>query len=568
LARAGARARREKRRQQQQQERFQAKNVAQFFLENKQLAGFENPTRALYQTVRELVENALDATDAHHILPTIYVGIREEPGGSEVNGGNKRYTITVEDNGIGVPRSELPGAFGRLLYSSKYTIRQQRGMLGLGVKAAVLYAQNTTGLPAEIYSAMSSTETVYMRKVMINVGKNEPIVMEAGDWERRGRWRGTRVSITLQGNWSKARKRVIEYIFRTAVIAPYAEILLETPEGEVYYFPRTTKKMPKPPRETKPHPHGIMVEDLKRMLERTKARTLLEMLVTEFQSVGETTALDFLKTVGLDPNMDPKKLLELEKKEPGVLTKLVEAMKTYRFKPPRSDYLSPIGAEMIKLGLKRIFNPEWVDAITRKPKVFEGHPFIVEVGIAYGGNIEKREQPLVLRYANKIPLLYEETQDVMYKVVTERINWKMYKIEKEAPLVVLIHIVSTRVPFKGANKESIIDHPEIESEIKAAVQEVARRLKKYLIFKEKQEEAARKTVTLAKYIPEIARSLAVLSKPPEKWSPPSDEDIKMFEEALIKLVAKSIGKEKIVIDGREVDPEEYVKEIVESVKLE
>ena len=209
-SRAGARARREKRRrQQQQQEKFQAKNVAQFFLENKQLAGFENPTRALYQTVRELVENALDATDAHNILPTIYIGIREEPGDSQVNGGNKRYTVTVEDNGIGVPRSELPGAFGRLLYSSKYTIRQQRGMLGLGVKAAVLYAQNTTGMPAEIYSAMASTDTVYMRKVMINVGKNEPIVVEAGDWERRGRWRGTRVSITLQGNWSKAKRRII-----------------------------------------------------------------------------------------------------------------------------------------------------------------------------------------------------------------------------------------------------------------------------------------------------------------------------------------------------------------------
>ena len=554
-------------RDQQQKESFKAKNVAQFFLENRQLAGFENPTKAIYQTIRELVENSLDATDAHGILPFIYIHVREATEiDTGVSGGNRKYAVTVEDNGIGVPVDAMAEAFGRLLFSSKYTIRQQRGMFGLGVKAAVLYGQSTTGMPAEVISTRKEAGYAHMMKIKIDTRKNEPMVLEKGEWERRGRWHGTRVTIYLEANWGRAKSRILEYIMRTAVITPYAEIIFETPEGEVYYFPRTTKKMPKPPKTAKPHPHGITVEDLRLMLQQTNAQTLLDMMVQEFQSVGRTTAQNFLDTVGLRHDMKPKELLEMERKDPTILAKIVDAMKEFKFKAPRSDYLSPIGEDMIKIGLKRIYNPEWVDAITRKPKVHEGHPFIVEVGIAYGGNIPPSDKPIVLRYANKIPLLYEETQDVMYKVVVERINWKQYKVEFPAPLVVLVHIASTKVPYRGAGKESIIDHPEIEEEVKVAVQEVARRLKRFLVRKKKEEEMLRRVLEFSKYIPEVARSLAILAKPPEKWKPPTQEEIDMFEKALIKLVASKL--EPVNIDGEEVEPEEIVKKIARSVKTE
>jgi DNA topoisomerase-6 subunit B len=215
--------------------------------------------------------------------------------------------------------------------------------------------------------------------------------------------------------------------------------------------------------------------------------------------------------------------------------------------------------------LRRMFSPEWVGAVTRSPKAYEGHPFIVEAGIAYGGSIKPRDEPLLLRYANKIPLLYEEKEDVSWKVVS-KINWKLYGVEFPAPLVVLVHIASTKVPYKGVGKESISEVPEIEAEIKAAIQDVARRLRIYLSRKRREAEIRRKIVTIAKYIPEVARSLAILSKPPEKWSPPKPGEERDIVESLIKIVARNV--ELPSIDGEARDPEEIVRSVIENVKVE
>ncbi len=548
-------------RRQRSKETYREISVAEFFAKNRELAGFSNPTRALYQTVRELVENALDATDTHSILPVISIRIAYDDE-LEAKYGNPRkwFRITVEDNGIGVPPTVIANAFGRVLFSSKYVIRQTRGMYGLGVKAAVLYGQMTAGRPVEVVSSMQESDYVYLRRLYIDVSKNEPKIVEKGQWRKKGRWHGTRVTITLEGDWPRARSRIIEYIKRTAVIAPYAEIYFETPDGEIYVFPRLTSKMPAPPKEAKPHPHGIDLDQMKMLIKRSNARTLLQLLSNELQSVGTIMARKFLEEIGLDPNMNPKKL------DNDSLVKLVDSMKSYRFRAPKSDHLSPIGEELIKIGLKRMFKPEWVDALTRPPRAYQGHSFIVEVGIAYGGGIEARNEPLLLRYANKIPLLYEEREDVTYKVVSG-INWKIYRVDFPAPLVVLVHIASTKIPYKGVGKESISEVPEIESEIRIAVQHVARKLRVYLGKKAREAEARRKIITISKYIPEIARSLAILSKPPTKWNQPSEKDEKILVDALVRLVSRNVEVPKV--PGLEQsDPEKIVRSVIENIKLE
>ncbi len=548
------------------QERYKEMSVAEFFAKNRELAGFANPVRALYQTIRELVENSLDATDTHGILPEVRISIREVEVYSGDDGkARRRYKVTVEDNGIGVPPTVMANAFGRVLFSSKYVIRQTRGMYGLGVKAAVLYGQMTAGRPVEVISSTRGSDYVYMKKLFIDTRRNEPRVVEEGQWRKRGSWHGTRVSIYLEGDWSRARGKVLEYIKRTAVIAPYAEILVETPDGQVLFFPRSTTKMPNPPREAKPHPHGIDLEQIKMIIQSTKAGTLEDMLVEEFQSVGRVTARSFLESIGLRPDMNPRVLLKKDSRD--LLTLLVDSMKSYtRFRPPRSDYLSPIGADLIRIGLRSVYGPEWVDAVTRSPRAYQGHPFIVEVGIGYGGKIPIRDEPQVLRYANKIPLIYEEREDVIYKVVSG-INWKLYNVDMPAPLVVLVHIASTKVPYKGVGKESISDVPEIEAEVKNAVQEVARKLKTYMTRKRRQEEVRRKIITVAKYIPEVARSLAVLAKPPDKWSPPRPEEERRIMEALIRLVSRHVEVPELP-GGEKRSAEEIVRSVIEEVKVE
>jgi len=538
-------------------EKFREMSVAEFFAKYREVAGFSNPARALYQTVRELVENSLDATDGHGIAPEVRIYIER------VDGDRGWCRVTVEDNGIGVPPTVMPEAFGKVLFSSKYVLRQTRGMYGLGVKASVLYGQVTTGNPVEVQSTTRGSSYIYAKKLYIDMKRNEPVVLEEAQFKKNVSWHGTRVSLIIECDWQRAKSRILEYIRRTAIIAPYADILIQTPDGEVLYFPRTTKKMPKPPKTAKPHPHGVDVETLKTMLKATKAKTLLEFLEVEFQSVGRQSALEFLKSIGLRPTMKPKQLLRGE--NGALVVAMVEAMRSFKFRAPRSDCLSPLGEELIKVGLKRMFNPEWVDAVTRPPRAYQGHPFIVEVGMAYGGSIQPSEEPLLLRYANKIPLLYEEREDVSYKVLSD-VNWKQYDVEMPAPLVVLVHVVSTKVPYKGVGKESISDVPELEAEIRNGVLELARRLKRFIAAKEREAEVMRKILVLSKYIPEIARSLKVLSRDPGSWKPLEPGEERDIVDALVSLVAKNMELPRRGDDsGRSV--EDLIRSIISEVRV-
>uniref|UniRef100_A0A7C4D6S5 Type 2 DNA topoisomerase 6 subunit B n=1 Tax=Staphylothermus marinus TaxID=2280 RepID=A0A7C4D6S5_STAMA len=483
-------------------EKYRALSPAEFFMKYKEIAGFNNPTRAMYQTIRELVENALDATDSYGILPIIKIIIQN------LSEERKFYKITVEDNGIGLAPHVVPDAFGKLLFSSKYILRQTRGMYGLGVKVAVLYAQMTTGRPVEVTTSKPGLKFIYHFKLRINVNKNEPEVIERSTIRKNVDWNGTIVSLTIHGDWSRAKSKILEYIEKTAVVTPYASITLVTPENKIILYERIIDKLPKPPREVKPHPYGVDLESLKQIISTSKYSTIQDVLKHSFQSIGDLTSRKLLDLAGIKYNTDPRKLSEED------LLKLVEVMKKYdKYKPPKPDALSPFGSEIIIAGLNRMYSPEFVHAVTRKPRAYQGHPFIVEAGIAYGGRvpISAQDKPVVLRYANKIPLLYDEGDDVITAVVKDDIKWSNYLVNLPTNILVLVHVCSTKVPFSGVGKETIADVPEIRREIRLAIMENARRLKKYIARKKKEEEMKKKVINIAKYIPEIARSLAVIT---------------------------------------------------------
>lgn len=504
-------------------ESFRQLSPSEFFYRNREIAGFSNPARAVYQTVREFIENSLDATEVHGILPVITLKVsREDPL-------NPNYiTIQVEDNGIGVPPQIIPDAFGRVLYSSKYKFRQTRGMYGLGAKMAILYAQLTTGKPFEIYSSTRKMKYIYYYKLMIDVKNNEPQIFEIASWEKRSKWHGTIVRLTIEGEWSKrVRDYVAVYIKRTAIIAPYADITALLPsldregEYEVLRFPRLTDKLPRPPREAKPHPLGIDLELLKMMISETSARTVLDFLVSEFQRIGEVTAGRILRKAEIDPDKPPASLDEDE------VQRLYKAMRDEKYWAPTDDPLSPMGEDLIEIGLREILRPEFVATASRRPSSYGGHPFIVEGGIAYGGDILSRLDEIasdsvkgesgpyivLLRYANKIPLLYDEKTDVMWSVVDpSRFPWRsVYKLEPTDTVVVLIHICSTKVPYKGVGKESVANVEEVEGEVRLLAQDLARKLREYIYRKKKTYEARQRLSLFLRYIPEVASSLAAIA---------------------------------------------------------
>lgn len=493
-------------------------SAAEFFYRNREIAGFSNPTRALYQTVRELVENALDATELYGVRPSIKLEISLDSSDPSV------VTVKVEDNGIGIPKEEVPFVFGRVFYGSKYTLKQSRGVFGLGIKMAVLYAQITTGKPIYIKSSTPSAKDIYEYELLIDINKNIPVILNEKVYKKRGNWHGTIVSLTIEGNWSNAKKRIEEYIKRTALIAPYAEISLKAPDLEVH-FPRSTKALPTPPKEGKPHPYGVDLEMLKSLIARNDGNTTIkEFLLRTFDGVGRNTVLQFLSWAGIKENIPLKKLTVEE------LEILARKMRDFpNWRRPRSITLSPLGEELLIEGVRKILNPEFVAAISRKPSSYSGHPFIVEVAIAFGGGVPVVDRPLLYRFANKIPLLYDEGVDVSRKVV-DNIDWSYYKVKMPAPLAVIVHICSTKMPFKGVGKEAIAEVPEIEKEVENAVKEVARRLRRHISKMEKLFETVRRRVEIEKYIPEVARALSEITK----------LDQRVFERKLKRMLRKKV----------------------------
>ena len=574
-------------------ERFTSISPAEFFKRNPELAGFSNPARALYQTVRELVENALDATDVHNILPSIKIIIQLIDPQREI------YKVTVEDNGIGIPPHIVPYAFGKVLYSSKYVLRQTRGMYGLGVKAAILYSQMYQERPVEIITSPINSKRTYFFKLKIDVARNEPLVLQRMSIANEKGIHGTSVTIYLYADWPRAKQKIYEYIKKTYIITPYAEFLFIDPDNNILYYKRLTNKIPDPPKEVKPHPYGVDIEFVKYMILKVgKPIPVRDFLINEFQSIGDITADKILELAKIPSDKkitelsdeEISRLIEIMKKFKAYLvqafidelrdkagistdkileaaeipkdknitelsdeeisklmetikdfaqtagyTSLIDAMRKIKdFRPPSADALSVIGEDLIELGLKATFNPEFVAAVTRKPKAYQGHPFIVEAGIAYGGAIQPSPDPIILRYANKVPLIYDEKSDIIWKVVTEEIDWKRYGIEEDQPpLVVMVHLCSTKVPYKSAGKESIADVEEIEKEIKLALMEVGRKLKRYMIEKRKEEEAKKRLITYLKYIPEVSKGFALfVSSGDKKKAAEVESELK---EKLLKL---------------------------------
>ncbi len=481
--------------------KFEALSPAEFFRRNREIAGFSNPTRAIYQTIRELVENSLDATETFKILPSIKIYI------DYANQSRSWISIYVEDNGIGIPGDEIPNVFGRVFYSSKYRIKQHRGIFGLGAKMVVLYAQSTTNTPILVRSAPLRSNVIYEYQLMIDITKNEPVIMSQRTMENKYGWHGTAIRVVLEGDWSKAKRRVEEYLRRTAMVAPYAEFVLRGPdEDDAIKIPRVTTKMPDPPKEGLPHPKSVDVELIKQLIQKNPDLPLLEFLTENFDGVGETIAKTFIDFVGLQPDMPVGKLINDE------LINFVTKMREFNgWRRPRADWLSPIGEDILAEGVKFVLRPEVVFTVTRKPSSYMGNPFIVEAALAWGGAIEQSDAPIIYRFANKVPLIYDEGNDVVRKIVDE-IDWTQYKVKFPASLAIVVHICSTKIPYASAGKEAIAEVPEIESEVRNAIREVARKLRLYITRKEKEQELLMKYAIFSMYAEEVVNALSYVTK--------------------------------------------------------
>lgn len=477
-------------------------SVSEFFEKNRHLLGFDNPLRALSTSVKELVDNSLDATEEMRVLPDIKVEIKQL--------GETRFRLIVIDNGPGIIKEQIPKVFAKLLYGSKFGRNlQSRGQQGIGVSASVLYGQLTTGKPAVITSKIGKKKPAHYYKLKVDILKNEPQILEdrVVDFAID---HGTKVEIELEGKYQKGKQGVEEYLRQNAIANPHANIIFNGPGGEKIVFKRVINKLPKEPKSLKMHPYGVEIGILLRMAHGSKARNLQGFFSGEFSRVSSNLAKQICDKAKVDCKMKPKTLHHDD------ADLLIKSIRDTKIMAPPLDCLSPIGEKAIIDGLKKEIKADFYEAITRRPSVYRGFPFLVEAGVAYGGDLSSDDLVKLSRLANKVPLQYQQGAGAITKSVVQT-TWRNYGLSQNkgalpsGPVYLLVHIASVWVPFTSEAKEAIAHYPEIIKELKLALQDIGRKLGSYIRKTVKAKDQQERINLFDKYIPELASSFSSLS---------------------------------------------------------
>ncbi|KAK8590925.1 hypothetical protein V6N13_030996 [Hibiscus sabdariffa] len=598
------------------------KSPAEFFAENKNIAGFDNPGKCLYTTVREFVENALDSAESISELPMIEITIEEivkskfnsmiglvdreridealyddyetakarekrlakEAKAQEIQAKNAAlgkkvkehavskaaksrgeasfYRVTCKDNGRGMPHDDIPNMFGRVLSGTKYGLKQTRGKFGLGAKMALIWSKMSTGLPIDISSSMRGQNYISFCRLDIDIHRNVPHIHLHEKRDNKDKWHGAEIQVVIEGNWTTYRSKILHYMRQMAVITPYSQFLFkfvsDTPDKNVTIkFARRTDVMPPVPVETKHHPSSVDILLIKRLIAETSKQNLLQFLQHEFVNIGKPLADRLIGEMGpeFSPKMAVKSLTDQQ------IVRIHQLFRQAKFDDPSGDCLSPAGEYNLRLGIIKELHPDMVATYSGSAQVFEGHPFIVEAGVSVGGK-DVKQGLNIFRFANRIPLLFEQGGDVVTRTALKRISWNNYKINQTQDKIgVFVSIVSTKIPFKGTGKEYIGDDiSEIATAVKSAIQQCCIQLKSKIVKKMQAREQQERKRNLSKYIPDatnavydVLKEMAKSNSSKKKRYEEGDADI--LRKVSDHLITKETLTEKLTQHVEKVDYE-------------
>jgi DNA topoisomerase VI subunit B len=553
-------------------------SVSEFFAKNRHLLGFDNPRKALLTSVKEAVDNSLDAAEEGGILPNVAIIIEDLQPDRPATAKQSRYRITVIDNGPGIIRKQVENVFGRLLFGSKFhRLKMSRGQQGIGISAAGMYGLITTGKPMVIHTRPHEKKPAHHIELAMNTKTNRAevtvddetedfppkrlISLTAGNLSSEDFITGTSVAIELEGRYQKGRGSVDEFLELTAIANPHARImfvpptrvsadeqeelpLARAPKGAapvtpaappapeptvadvdltlttiekdgVIFFPRGTDQLPPETREIKPHPKGIELGILIQMLNDYEAAnkgggTVYNFLQEEFSRISPAKASDFCKAIGIHSRTKAGSL------EPAQIEKLFKEFQESRLPPPPTDCLAPIGVRQLLAGMLKGVKAEFYAASSREPDVYRGRPFQIEAAIAFGGELPADDSARVIRFANRVPLMFQQSACSSFKAVAET-GWRNYNLAQPrgavpvGPLVILIHMASVWVPFTSESKEAIADYDEIRKEMKLALMECGRKLGTYLRKRQKMQRQAARRDVFERYIGEISKAINAIN---------------------------------------------------------
>jgi DNA topoisomerase-6 subunit B len=547
-------------------------SISEFFTKNRHLLGFDNPSKALLTTIKEAVDNSLDACEEAGILPEITIEVRDlgldAKGQGELTKGEGRFVVVIEDNGPGIVKAQVPKIFGKLLYGSKFhRLKQSRGQQGIGISAAAMYGQLTTGKPIRVTSRVAKGKPAHDFDIQIDTRKNNPVVTRDEQLDAWHQEHGTRVELEIVADWRTGQRFVNRYVEHTALSNPHCTLHYLRPRAEPLSFPRATEELPKEATEIKPHPHGVELGALMIMAGDSKSHDVQGFLKSAFSRVSGSVADEIVKRAAFKGRVRPRDLAE----DRELAERLHKAIGETRIMNPPTHCLSPIGDELMKRGLISFLNvvetegpeadeqldldsaakkksskkgkdaraaapevvseagapPEegvekikghnyFIATVTRPPKVYRGNPFQVEVGLAYGGSWPADKPVELFRFANRVPLLFQKGACGMTEAVVKT-DWRNYLLSQPkgslpvGPMALLVHIASVWVPFTSEAKEAVAHYPEITKEIQLAAQECGRKLAAHIRKKKHADYQAQRRSIFELYIEEIASAIGKIT---------------------------------------------------------
>jgi len=496
--------------------------ISEFFEKNKHFLGFDSLQRSIITAVKEAVDNSLDACEEARILPDIKIKI------SKIDSKKDILELVAEDNGPGIPQRSIEKVFGQLLFGSRFhAIRQSRGQQGIGITGVVMYSQLTTGKPTNVVSKVASEATAVTVNIGLDTRKNKAVKSDQDRiiWENEDlspKEHGLKVTTRMKAKYQRGRQSVYQYLRMTSIVNPHAEITFVDPDGEKHHWPRVTERLPRKVDAIKPHPHGIELGQLQRMCRESKDSRLTVFLRQNFSGVSMRAAKELCEASELPITAKPKTM------KPDQVRSLLEAFQGERMlggKPikllsPPTNCLSPIEEMLIKKGLSKTIDSKFVSTMTRAPTVSHGNPFQVEVGLIFGDGMVADKHVEILRFANRVPLMYQQGGCLLTKAI-ESVDWRQYGLEQaggkgvpKGPAAILVHLASTNVQFTSEAKEALSDNEFVFEESRKAMLEMGRGLRKHLEKKKKMAKTREKFELINDILPAIAeKSAAILERP-------------------------------------------------------
>ena len=616
-------------------------SVSEFFAKNRHLLGFDSPRKALLTSVKEAVDNSLDACEEAGILPEIWVRIEQ------VGEGGSRFRMSVQDNGPGIVRKQIPLIFGKLLYGSKFhRLRMSRGQQGIGISAAGMYGVLTTGKPVKIISKIDTKHPAHYYELRIDTKTNQPEILNgkgegvdipagkggaelmkkhAIEWvaeNDRGEAieHGTRVTIEMEAKFQRGRGSVEEYLEQTAIANPHARVHFSGPEGTERILERASDVLPPEPKEIKPHPYGVELGRLVTMLQEHPKITLAQFLTQSFSRVSHGTARKICDSAKLSARATTAKLGR------GEADALYKSIQETRIPPPATDCIVPIGEQRLLAGLRQVVPGEFFTAATRPPGVYRGNPFLIEAALAFGGgvaaqritrealgelagesdarslrqfltttfagvgsegadkilteaqlaprqspsklkkqqldalheamqhvNAEEGQSMTVLRFANRVPLQFQHAACAVTQTILST-NWRSYGLSQSrgslpsGPVTVMVHVASVWVPFTSESKEAIAHYPEIQKEIRLALQAVGRKLGMYLRRRLRVAQEGQRRNIFLRYLGEVAGAVSQIN---------GIDRAKLYEQ-LLAVAKRKTAEADVKLDdrGRPIEEED------------